>query len=541
MKLSKKSKMLMAGILVVGMTQFPLLNYQTLVLARSLEQAQEGNIEQMIHYLTMGLALFFVGPVLSILQTWLTQRLYATEQITLKDAILRNLFHRPSRLFRREPDAYYLNLFATDCATYASYLGCIMLLCNWLMAIASASFFLFRMSPVLFWTALLAAGLPFLFNKPFENMTRKAENKRSQVAEVYNGILKETLEGYEAIRADNHTQAAIGRLHNAYEANHRARAWSNIANDISQEFFFGVAGLSHIICIAIGGWLILQGKVTPAMMLAAQTFFVQLANAVGNVQSYIVQIRSSKDIRAKLAKEITEPADTGTASCDPNAPATVAYEDLSFSFGDRTLYSDLSCSFAPGGCYAIVGESGSGKSTLTKLLLKYYDDYRGQITLAGQDIRNLSEEEIYRVVGLVSQTPFLFNASLYENITMFTNDPPRDSLEYEKLLADLNLTALAQRVGDAPLGDFGDNISGGERQRINIARALRSHPAILIFDEPTTGLDPENVALIDQFIFDRADVTRIVITHNWAEEYLSRFDSVLRIGTPAKEPVPAQS
>lgn len=94
----------------------------------------------------------------------------------------------------------------------------------------------------------------------------------------------------------------------------------------------------------------------------------------------------------------------------------------------------------------------------------------------------------------------------------------------------LNLTTVAQRVGDAPLGDFGDNISGGERQRINIARALRRHPKILIFDEPTTGLDPENVAMIDEFIFNLQGVTRIVISHNWAEEYLGRFDDVVKIG-----------
>jgi len=247
---------------------------------------------------------------------------------------------------------------------------------------------------------------------------------------------------------------------------------------------------------------------------------------------YIVDFRASKPLVEKLKAEteVPRPADGGLM---PAGDQSLVYENVSFGFGERQLYKDLSCSFAPGGCYAILGESGSGKSTLTKLLLKYYDDYEGKITLAGQDIRELSEDEIYRVVGLVSQSPFLFNASLYENITMFTNNPPKDSPEYEKLLADLNLTALAARVGDSPLGDFGDNISGGERQRINIARALRSHPAILIFDEPTTGLDPENVALIDQFIFARKDVTRIVITHNWSEDYLSRFDSVLRIGDRA--------
>ncbi len=92
------------------------------------------------------------------------------------------------------------------------------------------------------------------------------------------------------------------------------------------------------------------------------------------------------------------------------------------------------------------------------------------------------------------------------------------------------LTALAQRVGNTPLGDFGDNISGGERQRINIARAMRRHPRIMVFDEPTTGLDPENVNLINEFIFDHTDMLRIVIGHNRDSEYLKRFDDVIHIG-----------
>ena len=531
--LSKKSRLLMVAVVILGMAQFPMENYSTLVSAQALDYAGKGELEQMARCLLLCLGLFLVNHLLPIVWEWFRQRLYADEWIGLKDDMLRSMFRRPSRLFRRENDAYYLNLFNTDSTTYMSYLGSVMLLCNWSMAILSGSFFLWGMSPALCVTALLAAGLPFLANKPFEKMTTKAKNDHSKAAEVHSGVLKETLEGYEAIRADNHTGAALERFHESSEKNHRARAWLNVADEISRMFFFGVAGLANLVCIALGGWLILRGELSIAMMLAAKVYFVQVANAVGNVQSYIIQIRSTRDIRAKLAREVNEPADDGTAAVDPANPVTVEYQDLSFGFGDRQLYKDLSCAFEPGGCYAILGESGSGKSTLTKLLLKYYDDYQGTITLAGQDIRELSEDEIYRVVGLVSQSPFLFNVSLYENITMFTGAPGKDSEEYKKLLSDLNLTALAQRVGDAPLGDFGDNISGGERQRINIARALRSHPAILIFDEPTTGLDPENVTLIDQFIFDRKDVTRIVITHNWAEDYLSRFDAVLRIGEKA--------
>ena len=112
---------------------------------------------------------------------------------------------------------------------------------------------------------------------------------------------------------------------------------------------------------------------------------------------------------------------------------------------------------------------------------------------------------------------------------MFSGNPKKDSDEYKNLLNDLNLTALAKQVGDVPLGDFGDNISGGERQRINIARTMLRKPEILIFDEPTTGLDPENAALIDNFIFNHKGITRIVISHNWAEDYLNRFDEIIKL------------
>ena len=110
---------------------------------------------------------------------------------------------------------------------------------------------------------------------------------------------------------------------------------------------------------------------------------------------------------------------------------------------------------------------------------------------------------------------------------MFGWFPNENSPEYNSLLEDLNLSTLAKQVAERPLGDFGDSISGGERQRICIARAFRSNKSVMIFDEPTTGLDPENAALISNFIFNRKEISRIVITHDWSTEYLSKFDGVI--------------
>ncbi len=539
MKLTKKSQIFVLIVFAAEALEGPLNNLAALFSVQILEQAQVGSGQGMIRAAGLTLALYLGVSLQSMLTSWLRNRLFAAETVSLRDAMLHSILHRPARLVRRESDAYYLNLFNTDVETYRTdYMANRLYLFNELMWILSAAGSLFFLNPWLCVAAVVSSVIPFAFQKVFTRWVAKAKNQYSKASEVYNGVLKETLEGYEAIHADNHPAAAQERFHAANLGREKARTHANMVSSVDMAYFRFITNMSTIVCLILGGYLVLQGRLSAPMMIAAQFFFTNLAGAVGVLQDYIVQIKATKDIRAKLAREVNEPADTGTAVCGPTAPATVAYEGLSFSFGDRQLYENLSCAFAPGGCYAILGESGSGKSTLTKLLLKYYDDYQGKITLAGQDIRELSEEEIYRVVGLVSQSPFLFNASLYENITMFTGTPGKDSEEYKKLLSDLNLTALAQRVGDSPLGDFGDNISGGERQRINIARALRSHPSILIFDEPTTGLDPENVALIDQFIFARKDVTRIVITHNWSEEYLARFDAVLRIGEKSPAVLP---
>ena len=117
----------------------------------------------------------------------------------------------------------------------------------------------------------------------------------------------------------------------------------------------------------------------------------------------------------------------------------------------------------------------------------------------------------------------------YDNITLFGNAPKQESSEYQDILKQMNLVRLADRVQGKALGDFGDVLSGGERQRIALARVLLRKPKVIIFDEPTTGLDPDNREIINNLIFALSDATRIVITHNHSEDFLSKFDVVVRL------------
>ena len=503
-----------------------------------LNAVEEGNGDLMAKMLVGAVIAMMLRFAFWVLDSITEMKFLAHGVINARDMVMKNILERPLLTFRKKDDSYYINLLGEDMELYRnSWLKVIPGICACLVGLVADAVMLCLLHPTLFLVGVITTAIPFLTSSLFTKVTQQRRKQVSAATECYTGMTKEGIEGYETVRISGEKTSFLIRFHAVNKARAEAQCKSGITNRLSFMALYASGSITKLVCIGVSGYLSLSGLVPIAAIFASTIYSGDLSNQVSNLMGYIVDFRASKPLVEKLKAEteVPRPADGGLM---PAGDQSLVYENVSFGFGDRQLYENLSCAFAPGGCYAILGESGSGKSTLTKLLLKYYDDYQGKITLAGQDIRDLSEEEIYRVVGLVSQSPFLFNASLYENITMFTNEPARDSAEYEKLLADLNLTALAQRVGDAPLGDFGDNISGGERQRINIARALRSHPSILIFDEPTTGLDPENVALIDQFIFDRKDVTRIVITHNWSEDYLSRFDAVLRIGEKAPAVLP---
>ncbi len=286
------------------------------------------------------------------------------------------------------------------------------------------------------------------------------------------------------------------------------------------------SSFAQLSCIALGGLLIVAGKITAGDLVNS----MQLANgcfyAVNDFSERMAAIRSTKPISEKFTQLKAKKA-PALPTENLFQSAGVRYEDVSFAFGEKTILSHFNYSFAPGKAYGIIGPSGSGKSTLVRLLMQYYDDYSGQITLDGADIREFPETALYKKVKYVEQSPHLFNATLRENITLFHSYPPQ---EVDAVIQKANLTALAAQCGDAPIGDEGNKISGGERQRIALARALLEKPEVIVFDEPTSALDPVNTRIIMELIFSMSGYTRLVITHNRDREMLSRFDEIITFG-----------
>ncbi len=527
MSLSRRGKMLLFGSCTCMLINAFVATVTAYKMASILDYAQAMDWDRVIFTTGLTLFLLLLNFALSVSITVTRQRYLSDGDIRMRQAVMQNLLNRPSVFQRKKDSAYYMTLLTTDSDTYrAARMATIPFMWDAAVNILASTAMLLYLSPWLFVISLISTVVPIALQKQLACRQNEARNRFSESAHSYTHVLKECVDGSSAIRETKSAPYFADRFLSASKQMQKSNENFLILSNAGNQLLYTVASLVSWVGILVGAVLIMRGSFSAAKMLAATSCFSSFSNNVSNLIEHIVSYRSAAGITKRLHEETEYPV-PADSNVEAVKAAELAYHHVSFGFDKKPLYSDFSYTFEPGRCYAIVGESGSGKSTLLKLMLKYYDNYSGSITINGQDIHDLDESRIFQQIGVVSQTPYLFNGSLYENITMFRDVPTSDSEEYQHLLEQLGISDLAALTGNAPLGDFGDKLSGGERQRVALARIMIQHKKTILFDEPTAALDPDNRDSINNFIFGLQGYTRIVITHDRREEYLRQFDDVL--------------
>lgn len=211
-----------------------------------------------------------------------------------------------------------------------------------------------------------------------------------------------------------------------------------------------------------------------------------------------------------------------------NSINDITLENVSISYGNNVVINSLSCNIKRGEKVAIVGRSGSGKSTLVKSIIKEIAPSSGKILINNIDISEISQNSIYNHIGIVSQDPYLFNSTIRENVEF--GDKFSDETIYS-LVDDLSLKEFvdSQENGlETQLKNNGENISGGQRQRLVILRELLRNKDVIIFDEGTSSLDKISKDLIEDFLM-KSSVTVLYITHPRSDDELKKFDKVIKL------------
>ena len=194
----------------------------------------------------------------------------------------------------------------------------------------------------------------------------------------------------------------------------------------------------------------------------------------------------------------------------------IRFEGVDFSYdGKRPILQGVSFAVPAGRKVAVVGPSGSGKSTLARLLFRFYDVDAGRITIDGQDIRDVQQESVRAAIGVVPQDTVLFNDTIYYNVAYGRPDATRE--EIERAARAAHIADFIERLSDkwdTTVGERGLKLSGGEKQRVSIARTLLKQPPVMVFDEATSALDSRTEKAIQAELADIArDHTTLVIAH----------------------------
>ena len=282
---------------------------------------------------------------------------------------------------------------------------------------------------------------------------------------------------------------------------------------IAQTFLRQAVGGS---VLALAVWLMLRGDLTLGTVTMLFSVTSRLVNSMQNaVQGLNLAERFRPDV-SKLFELLDEQPDV-RAPVNPlplgRMAGSVALENVSFAYPDTvgTIHG-VSLYVPAGGTVAIVGESGAGKTTLMTLLLRGFDPHAGRILVDGKDLREVDPGEYLRQVGVVSQTLGVFNDTVRANIAFGIPNPSQEDVQRCAKDAGAHEVILSLKDGyETRVGEGGVRLSGGQAQRLCIARALMRDPRILLLDEPTSHLDVENEAKIMADIVDRLKGTRTVI------------------------------
>ncbi len=261
------------------------------------------------------------------------------------------------------------------------------------------------------------------------------------------------------------------------------------------------------------------GRMTLGDLVMVNAFMIQLyipLNFLGVIYREIKQSLTDLDKMFVLMEKDREISDAPGAQPLAGHDATVRFEDVSFAYEpSRPILKHVSFEIPAGKTVAVVGPSGSGKSTLARLLYRFYDVQQGRITIGGEDIRAVTQASVRQAIGIVPQDTVLFNDTVRYNIAYGRPDATREEVEAAAKAARIHDFIAATPKGyDTPVGERGLKLSGGEKQRVAIARTLLKDPPILIFDEATSALDSANERAIQSELQSAAqNKTTLVIAH----------------------------
>lgn len=475
--------------------------------------------------------------VLFLLKYASEPRFIARAMRQYKELAFQKLTEKSIASFRDESTAAYLSALTNDAASVeADYLAQQLTVITKTVTFFGALFMMLWYSPLLTAIAVGVTALPLAASLLTGGRLQAAEKQVSERNRDFTAALSDCLSGFAVVK----TFKAEREIFQLFAESNRALEQEKFSRRRLKVLIGMIGAVTGLVAqlgvFLAGAWLALSGSGLTAGMVI---LFVNLMNfmigPVSELPALLAGRRAALGLIGKLADALEKDGSAGGSRTLSRLEHGIELRDVSFGYEEgKDVLHHVSARFEAGRAYAIVGGSGSGKSTLLNLLLAENTGYRGSVLLDGTELRELSPEALYGLMSVIQQNVFVFNASIRDNVSMF-REFPQEALDEAIRRAHLR-ELLDTRGADYLCGENGKGLSGGEKQRVSIARSLLKKSSVLLVDEATAALDVRTAHQVSSDILDLTGMTRIVVTHSLEEALLRRYDGifVLKNGTLAE-------
>lgn len=457
-------------------------------------------------------------------------RLITRGMAQYREFVLERLTQKGIATFSSEGSAIYLSALTNDLPVIEKgYISGILTLMSAIPLFAGALLLMLWYSPLLTLIAIGLSLLPLIASILTGNRMGALEKGVSDQNEQYTATIKDCIGGFSVIKAFRSEAQILRILKNRIIALSGAKCREERLRIVITTMGEMAGVITQMGVFFVAAYLALSGK---GITAGTAVIFLQLMNYVlhpiGVIPTCLADRQAAKALVEKIAEALEENVRTEGTREEITLDRGIEICDLSFGYEeDRDVLTDIDCTLKAGKKYALVGTSGSGKSTLLSLLMASHRDYRGKILIDGRDLHTVNSADLYEAVSIIQQSVFVFNATIRDNITMFR---PFEEEQIERAIRLSGLSSVIDQKGaDFLCGENGNGLSGGEKQRISIARCLLQNARMLLVDEATAALDAATAYQVTSAILGLEDMTAVVVTHTLDESLLGQYDRIFAL------------
>lgn len=457
----------------------------------------------------------------------------------LKQDIFKSILRRSYVSYKQHPQGWYVSKYTNEADNIQeSYFQMLPLLGQILLKVTFVGAALFLLDTRIAVLTLVLLTTPLYLPKLIEKQLQNAQQEKIRAVEAVLTRVQNWLSGFEILKnfsVEQNVFQKFGEANNrAMKAMYRNAAW----RAKSQLLTSLISYLSYFVILAFSAFLVWRGDFSAGDFFVAIGMIDQLSYpliSLADILRALISIRPACQSMQRFLAEGDTPAGTHPL---PAVHREICYDAVTFAYpgASRPILQDVTYTMRKGCRYLLKGPSGCGKTTAVNLLLRYYDVDSGRITADGVPLSDY--DSTYGCVTVVRQDAVLFHDSLRNNLTLY-----QDVAE-EKLLEALHAVELdkfASREALASvIAENGANLSGGEKKRICLARALLRDTDVLILDEPLANLDAATAARIEDLLLSIRGKIVLVVSHQFTQEKLRKFDGVIEFHAAAEAPLCAR-